>query len=65
MVNHLEEIKSKNDRLSKMDSNEVIEYKALNNYTINNPLLNGAKVDVKNYIIFDKQLNVIRKEPVE
>ena len=65
LVNHLEEIKSKNDRLSKMDSNEVIEYKALNNYTINNPLLNGAKVDVKNYIIFDKQLNVIRKEPVE
>jgi len=48
-----------------MDANEVMEYKALNNYTINNPLLNGAEVDVKRYFIFDKELNIIRTEEVE
>ena len=65
LLNALKEIQAENDRLSKMNSNEVIEYKALNNYTINNPLLNGAEVDVTNYFIFDKQLNIIRTEALE
>tara|TARA_B100000795_G_C22660340_1_gene383839 strand:+ start:85 stop:834 length:750 start_codon:yes stop_codon:yes gene_type:complete len=65
LIKVLEEIQIENNRLSKMDANEVIEYKALNNYKINNPLLNGAEVDVKKYFIFDNQLNIIRTEVVQ
>ena len=65
LIDELEKLQVENDRLSEMDANEVMEYKALNNYTINNPLLNGAEVDVKRYFIFDKELNIIRTEEVE
>ena len=62
MVNMLEKLQSEAKLLSERDSNEVIEYKAYNVYTITNPLLNGAEVEVKKYFIFDNELNIIRTE---
>ena len=65
LIGELEKLQAENDILSKMDANEVMEYKALNNYKINNPILNGAEVEVSKYFIFDKELNIIRTETFE
>ena len=65
LIDELEKLQAENDRLSKMDANEIMEYKALNNYKINNPLLNGVEVEVSKFFIFDKELNIIRTESVE
>ncbi|MDB4228804.1 hypothetical protein N9786_00760 [Flavobacteriaceae bacterium] len=62
MVKELEELHSKKEALLERDSNEIIEYKALNVYNINNPMLNGAEVEVEKHFIFDKDLNIIRTE---
>ncbi len=65
LINELEELKDKNDRLLKMDADEVLEYKALNVYKINNPMLNGVEQEISKHFIFDKELNVIRAESIE
>ena len=62
MVEELEKLQSEKDVLSKKDPNEVIEYKALNVYNINNPMLNSAKQELEKHFIFDKDLNIIRTE---
>ena len=41
-------------KLAKAKNNEI--------YKINNPMLNGAEVEVKKNFIFDKDLNIIRTE---
>lgn len=65
LVESLEELQIKIVPLSEMKPNDVIESKALNNYTINNPIMNGVEVDVNKYFIFDKDYNIIRTESVE
>lgn len=62
LVDILEELKTKKDKLLGQNTNEIIEYKAYNVYKINNPLLNGTEVEVKRHFIFDKELNIIRTE---
>jgi hypothetical protein len=62
LVKELEKLNSEKEALLERDSNEIIEYKALNVYKINNPMLNGAEVEVKKNFIFDKDLNIIRTE---
>lgn len=62
MVEELEKLQTEKDVLSKKDPNEVIEYKALNIYNINNPMLNSVKQEVEKHFIFDKDLNIIRTE---
>ena len=62
ILNSLGELQSEKNSLSEKDSNEVVEYKAYNVYTINNPLLNGAEVEIKKHFIFDNELNIIRTE---
>lgn len=59
-IDGLEKLQVENDRLSEMDANEVMEYKALNTYTF----AESAKVDLKyyRYFIFDKELNIIRSK---
>ena len=61
-INSLEELRSQKENLSKEDLNKVIEYKAFNEYTINNPLLNGAEVEIKKHFIFNSELEIIRTE---
>jgi hypothetical protein len=61
----LKEFKSKTDSLSYLDPNEVLHYKALNTYKINNPVLNGAEQEFKKYFIFNPQLEIIGKEEFE
>ena len=65
LVEALEELQTEIGSLSDLNPNDIIEVKALNNYKINNPLLNGAEVDITKYFIFDKDYNVIRTEDVE
>jgi hypothetical protein len=65
LVELLEELKIKIVPISEMNPNDIIESKALNNYTINNPIMNGIEVDINKYFIFDKDYNVIRTEDVE
>tara|TARA_B110000977_G_C10869029_1_gene412770 strand:- start:32 stop:700 length:669 start_codon:yes stop_codon:yes gene_type:complete len=65
LVELLEELKIKIVPISEMNPNDIIESKALNNYTINNPIMNGIEVDINKYFIFDKDYNIIRSESVE
>ncbi len=65
LVLALKETQTKINSLSDLNPNDIIEVKALNNYKINNPILNGAEVDVTKYFIFDKDYNIIRNEDVE
>ena len=58
-IDGLEKLQVENDRLSKIDPNEVIEYKALNTYTF--PLRKGVRYNWR-YFIFDKELNIIRSK---
>ena len=62
MVKELEKINAEKEILLGRDSNEIIEYKALNIYKINNPMLNGAEVELQKHFIFDKDSNIIRTE---
>jgi hypothetical protein len=62
LINELENLKAENTNLSEMNSDEVLEYKALNKYKINNPILNGAEQEVSKFFVFDKDFNVIRTE---
>ena len=55
-------MRSQKENLSKEDLNKVIEYKAINEYTINNPILNGAEVEIKKHFIFNSELEIIRTE---
>ena len=48
------------DSLSLLNPNEVIHYKTLNKYKINNPFLNGVEQDLKCYFLFDQHFNVIK-----
>lgn len=61
-INSLEELRSQKENLFKEDLNKVIEYKAINEYTINNPILNGAEVEIKKHFIFNSELEIIRTE---
>jgi len=65
LVELLEELKIKIVPISETNPNDIIESKALNNYTINNPIMNGIEVDINKYFIFDKDYNIIRSESVE
>ena len=58
-------LKAKVDSLSALDPNQVIHYKALNTYKINNPILNGAEQELKKYFIFNSQLEIIGDEKFE
>jgi len=62
LLNDLEVLKTQIESLSIKDSNEVIEYKAFNEYTINNPILNGAEVNVAKNFFFNNQFEIIRAE---
>lgn len=60
----LEEIrrnKSQIDSLSSLEPNQVIYYKSLNTFKINNPIFNGAEQELKQYFIFDTNFNIIER----
>jgi len=61
-LDFLRETKSKIDSLSAIGADKVIYYKALNMYKINNPFLNGAEQEIKQYFLFDADLNIIGRE---
>lgn len=61
----LQRLELKMDSISNLDPSMAIHYKALNNYTIDNPLLNGAEQELTAYFIFDPQLEIIGKDDYE
>ena len=61
-IEQLKSLKSNIDSLSSMNSEQVIYFKALNTYKINNPFLNGAEQELKNYFLFDSDLKLIGRE---
>ncbi|MCL7754998.1 hypothetical protein [Polaribacter sp. Z022] len=64
LYSKLETIKSNQiliDSLSKLNPDQIIQYKSLNKFTINNPILNGAEQELKEYFIFDKDFNITER----
>jgi hypothetical protein len=64
-LTELKELKTEIDSLTSLDPLQVIHYKALNTYKINNPELNGAEQELKRYFIFNAQYKIIGKEDAE
>ena len=64
-INELKTIKTVIDSLTAVNPEKVVNYKALNIFTINNPLLNGAKQELKKVFIFDENFNIISQENIE
>lgn len=62
LIKSLEVLKVQIETLSVKDSNEVIEYKSFNKYSINNPILNGDEIEVSKYFIFNNKFEIIRTE---
>lgn len=61
-LGQLKENKAVIDSLSGVNPNQVIYYKALNTYKINNPMLNSAEQELKKYFLFDDKFNITGKE---
>lgn len=61
-ISELKEINEVIDSLSNIDPHMIINYKALNTYKINNPILNGAEQELTKYFIFNSQFEIIGKE---
>ncbi len=64
-ISDLKELKAKIDSLSDLDPDNVIHYKALNIYKVNNPMLNGVEQEIKRYFIFNSEHDIIGKKDFE
>ena len=65
VLNQIQELKiiqKEIDQLSSSNTDDVIHYKALNIYKINNPFLNGAEQEIKRIFLFDNSLDIIGSE---
>ncbi|WP_299064286.1 hypothetical protein [uncultured Polaribacter sp.] len=58
----LKKLEKEIDTLSKLNPENVLSYKSLNHYKINNPILNNAEQELKKYFLFDSKFNIIGKE---
>ncbi len=64
-IQYSDTIKAYNDSISKysnIDGSTPIYFKGINKYTIENPLLKGAKQELKGFIYFNPELEIIRSE---
>ena len=63
--NHLPELRKlevKIDSLSQLNPNQIIHYKAVNTFTITNPLFGNARQEITDYFYFNDELEIISRE---
>lgn len=61
-IDELRVLKTEIYSLASLNPEDVIYYKALNKYKINNPVLNGEEQEISKYFLFDSDLNIIGEE---
>lgn len=59
VVAYLKNVKLSIDSLSKLNPENIIQYKAINTYQINNPLFNGAEQKITRQFNFNPEFKVI------
>lgn len=64
-IDQLKALKEEANALSTIPPDNVIHYKALNTYKINNPLFNGAEQEIQKYFIFNDELELIGSQDVD
>lgn len=64
-IDNLSKGQAELERLQSQNPQSVVHYKALNKYTINNPLFGGAEVQLARHFYFDKDFNIIHAEDFE